>query len=382
MERSEPASVEQLTIELRVHGVSGTPTEETLHDPHPIQVAGDADTLFVRSALPTTPVEPGLLVESSLDAEPKVERHGRVLEAYHWGSLTAGAATRALYMALIPFLLVNVAYWAVPHATRWEDEKRERVVASTHPLIRVTRALIKLFALALSIELLLASALVFIDVYAWQYGANAEAQASPAWYGRLLTIDFFAHQIGRPVTLGALLCVGVTVFFSLSGKSRWDRQLAAAPSPDQRRVGPFAHPSFWVKRDVGQGMRQVHVAAMRAVLATLVAAVARADGGSNGSNAFLVSILTVGPARDWSWRAWWRLRVVAWWSRRTPGGVAVRHLPLWHGSCAGCATCCSRPCCSSSASSAPTGRPHGRRRCPSSAARCGASPPFRPGSRC
>ena len=285
----------KITVELRVHGVSGTPTVETLHDPHPIQVAGDSDTLFVRSGLPTTPVEPGLLVESQLAAHPKVERHGRVLEAYHWGSLTAGSAIRAFYMTLIPFLLVNVAYWAVPHATCWEDETRRQVIANEHPWVRLTRAVIKLFALALSIELILASALVAIDLYAWQYGAVAQVDPAPAWPGRLLSLDLF-RPFGRTVVVGAVLCVLVTAFFNYFGAKRWDREQSPAPYGDQGMVGPFAHTQFWTKRDVGQGMRRLHVVAMRAVLVALAAGVARAGGGKDGDSPVFVAAITLALA--------------------------------------------------------------------------------------
>jgi hypothetical protein len=273
---------ERITVELRVHGVSGTPTEETLSDPHPIQVAGDTETRFMRSGLASTPVEPAIVVAESLAAEPKVERHHRILEAYHWGRLTAGSATNALYMTLIPFLLVNVAYWTVPHATCWQEKEggRTTVIANTHLLIRTVHVVIKLFALALSLELLNAAMLISLDLFAWQFGGYAQDDPKPAWYGRLLASGPFAAP-SRALVLGAVLCFAVTSFFSYFGRSRWDRTMAApAAGQGQGMLGPFAHPQFWTKRDAGQGMRRLHVAAMRAVLASTMAWVTILRGGT------------------------------------------------------------------------------------------------------
>lgn len=283
---------ERITVELRVHGVSGTPTEETLSDPHPIQVAGDTETRFMRSGLASTQVEPAIVVAESLAAEPKVERHHRILEAYHWGRLTAGSATNALYMTLIPFLLVNVAYWTVPHATCWQEKEgaRTTVVANTHLLIRSVHVVIKLFALALSLELLNAAMLISLDLFAWQFGGYAQDDPKPAWYGRLLTSGPFAAP-SRALVLGAVLCFAVTSFFSYFGRSRWDRTMAAPTAGQgQGMLGPFAHPQFWTKRDAGQGMRRLHVAAMRAALASTMAWVTILRGGAKQPTQLLYAL--------------------------------------------------------------------------------------------
>jgi hypothetical protein len=57
--------------ELLVHGVGGESAEDTLHEPHPLQVAGDATAGFYRG--------------------PDVE--GRHRESYSWGGLTLGKAS-------------------------------------------------------------------------------------------------------------------------------------------------------------------------------------------------------------------------------------------------------------------------------------------------
>ena len=97
------------TVELRVHGVSGTPPEELLDRPLVVQVGGDATAGFHR---------PRLAVEER-DDRPEVVQEGTGrrlpggpgprLEAYCWGGLTSGAPSRALWLYLLPFTLVNVA---------------------------------------------------------------------------------------------------------------------------------------------------------------------------------------------------------------------------------------------------------------------------------
>jgi hypothetical protein len=90
--------VDDQVVELRVHGVSGTPPERMLDDPHPQQVAGDADGRVFRRPHP---------LEAELGGSE------RVVEAFHWGRFTAGSATRALWLLLLPFAVVNLARYAL-----------------------------------------------------------------------------------------------------------------------------------------------------------------------------------------------------------------------------------------------------------------------------
>src|SRR5690242_17629234 len=85
------------TVELRIHGVSGTPPEIMLDDPHPVQISGDeTGRIFRRRSL-----WPGI--------SPRTDR---VVEGYHWGRYTAGSATRALWLLLLPFAVLNLARFA------------------------------------------------------------------------------------------------------------------------------------------------------------------------------------------------------------------------------------------------------------------------------
>lgn len=97
-----PISVPNGAVELRVHGVSGTPPEALLKTAA-VLVAGTPTAGFHRerpSSEPISPTAPG------------------VREGYAWGGLTSGSrVTSALRLLLLPFSLVNVAGWMLPGAT-------------------------------------------------------------------------------------------------------------------------------------------------------------------------------------------------------------------------------------------------------------------------
>src|SRR5680860_985946 len=88
------------TTELRIHGVSGTPPEAMLQHPHARLVAGDSRAVFHRRWFPA---------HDDLDVPHRSHR-----EAFSWGGLTSGGASRALWLLLLPFALVNVASWTEP----------------------------------------------------------------------------------------------------------------------------------------------------------------------------------------------------------------------------------------------------------------------------
>ena len=107
--------------ELRVHGVSGTPPEAMLCHPHVQRVAGDGTTGFYRR-----------LWEAR---QTSADRDGRRLEAYSWGGLTSGGWSRALWLLLLPFMLLNVAFFMTPFPYLPDDgaqgsERKRRLVAS------------------------------------------------------------------------------------------------------------------------------------------------------------------------------------------------------------------------------------------------------------
>src|SRR5512140_3800032 len=92
--------------ELRIHGVSGTPPDVVLGNPHVELVSGDATAGFYRRSWLGGP-PPADLPYADV---PRL-RHR---EAYAWGGLTSGGSIRVLWLLLLPFMLANVAHWMHP----------------------------------------------------------------------------------------------------------------------------------------------------------------------------------------------------------------------------------------------------------------------------
>jgi hypothetical protein len=139
----------QDAVELRVHGVSGTPAEDMLDCPTEFlkQEAGDKYAGFYRCR----PCEH----DDPATGGPAVK------EAYSWGGLTSGSATRALWLLFLPFILINLAHWMLPPS---ETGRRSPGVAVTA---------LRLIALSLTLTLMLASVQVAVDVIGWQCAAMA-----------------------------------------------------------------------------------------------------------------------------------------------------------------------------------------------------------------
>jgi hypothetical protein len=87
--------------ELRVHGVGGTPPQDMLDDPSPVQVSGDRIAGVMRA-------------HDDVDSTRSRGPSSWWLEAYSWGGLTGRAQSRALWLLVLPFAMVNMAGWMAP----------------------------------------------------------------------------------------------------------------------------------------------------------------------------------------------------------------------------------------------------------------------------
>jgi hypothetical protein len=135
-------------VELRVHGVSGTPPDDMLASAHTTQVAGNDRSRCFR---PT-------------DAQGREVRaaDGHVLEAFHWGRWTSGSWSQGLWLLLIPFGIVNAAQFMLPPpGTR-----------ATRRLHALCGALLRTVALVLTGLFALTAGLVVVDLAAWQWLAR------------------------------------------------------------------------------------------------------------------------------------------------------------------------------------------------------------------
>jgi hypothetical protein len=179
-------------VELRVHGVSGTSAEsllgvKTVGDP----VAGDSYVRFVRPEghPPPEPVEGGGTVTDT----------DRVLEGMTWGRLTSGSVVQATWLLLLPFAVVNLAYWARPWRT-------------PGALSAAYRFLVRALGLSLTATIAFTAASATMDVIGWQcaVGDRADCARVHTW---LDVVE--GWSAGQILAAGALVPAATVLLLAL-----------------------------------------------------------------------------------------------------------------------------------------------------------------------
>jgi hypothetical protein len=237
------------TTELRVHGVSGTPPEAVLDHPLLKRVAGDKVAGFFRRWYPGG-ISPDL-------------RARRRLEGYSWGGLTSGDAKRAFWLVLLPFMLANVAHWALPAVPAQPTPMQARMA-------RLAVSLLRLFGLALTLSMLLTVIQAAVDIAGWQCGRVPKCAESSKILG-LLTGGLLDTP-GRRVAVTAVIPLAVVVIVGLIGRRP---VRLTSPEPVDATYSttqvPLTRRSFWRGNPGMAILRTSHVAAATALLAALVA---------------------------------------------------------------------------------------------------------------
>jgi hypothetical protein len=152
-------------VELRVHGVSGTPPESMLGAKSVVQIAGDDLGRFYRpSDNLRNPVKPD---EDS------------ILEGYHWGQFTAGSWQQGLWLVLIPFGLVNAAAFMLPDPNK--EGKCARILHS------VSLSLIRIVGVGLTFVFAFSGTALLVGHVGPRGEELAWLGAAPAWALPVLT---------------------------------------------------------------------------------------------------------------------------------------------------------------------------------------------------
>src|ERR1700754_2623400 len=234
-------------VELRVHGVSGTPPEALLSCPTEFldEVAGDRAAGFFRR-------QPW--IEDATNGTPGAWR--RVVEAYSWGGLTSGPASRAVWLLFLPFIFINLAHWMLPPATK------QRFAAA------VSVGLLRLMALSLTLTLMLAAAVAVMDVMVWQ------CMGLDYCGSRLGPLSSIASSPrGVQVALSAVpLVVVIAVLWRLGEERTRVVGKAANPAVMAGEV-PLESDTFWCTDPSVLRLRACHVMAWTAGPAALALAV-------------------------------------------------------------------------------------------------------------
>ncbi|MDQ4039064.1 MAG: hypothetical protein M3313_12130, partial [Actinomycetota bacterium] len=258
-------------VELRIHGVSGTPPEDMLGSPHVRQVAGDEFSRFFRA----------------VDAQQQEVRPApdHILEGYHWGKFTSGSWRQGLWLAILPFGVVNAAQFMLPTPVRASK--------SAKLWHAVCGAMLRLLGLGLTAMLLLGVAVVAMDLTAWQWGPQ---QNLPTW----------SAFPGWPLAAAMLVCAAVVgLLFSFGRRLGGANQNAGRQdglAPGGQSVASdlpqteLRFRRFFTGDTDAPALRKLHLATGFALVAALGAAAGRpfTDGGAAVQWTFWVSVALAG----------------------------------------------------------------------------------------
>ncbi|GHB38829.1 hypothetical protein GCM10010377_32010 [Streptomyces viridiviolaceus] len=254
-------------LELLVHGVGGTTPQEMLEDPRTVRVTGDdVAAVFRRTE------------DADAESRPEDYRGRPVPEAYVWCNLTSGNGTRALWLLLLPFMVVNLAHWMRPTA-----HGRARTV-------RLYGLLVRLAGLTLTVLLVAAACEVAIDLAAWQCAGTRACAERHSWLGFLspeVSDGGWWSLPGRRLALAAAVpaaLTGLLWYLSLRTWRAYESQqpMDRDPEEDAGRTG-LGRPGFWYGRRLVARLRAAHTAAgLLTVAAAVGAPAARFDRRPGG----------------------------------------------------------------------------------------------------
>ncbi|MGW3650022.1 hypothetical protein [Streptomyces sp. NPDC000878] len=246
-----------LVLEVLVHGVGGATPERMLDDPHPVRITGDDTAAVFQRA-------------KDVEAEHDGHRTGSVPEAYVWGNLASGNGTRALWLLLLPFMVVNIAHWMCPTA-----RGRGRTV-------RLYGLLVRLVGLTLTVLLVAAACEVALDLAAWQCAGTRACTDRHSWLGFLspdMSDGGWWSRPGRRLAVAALVPATLTGLLWFLSRRTWSayesqRPPTHGPEPaDENIRTALGRPGFWYGRRLVARLRAAHTAAG---LLTVAAAVGSA----------------------------------------------------------------------------------------------------------
>ena len=244
---------EEPVTELRIHGVSGSNGPIMLEHPTVLQVGGDSVAGFFRRW------SPGGSVGASVRWK---------LEAYSWGGMTEKPLASASWLLLSPFMMYNVAYFMLPPQPSQESGGDQAGTAVAMPRTAghwVAQVLLRLLALAATIQLVSGTATVMISTVAWQAGSKSLLPSWMGWYADLAVGWRVAiAALGVAAVLAALWWVSVTT------ASRYEaRTTFVEPKPGSR--WPLTDPGFWQGERLVRRQRSLHAAAACSAAALIVA---------------------------------------------------------------------------------------------------------------
>lgn len=232
----------EAVLEVRIHGVSGGAPADMLGQVPVELVAGDGLAGFYR---PTA------------GAGVAGFKADRDTEAYSWGGLTSGAAARALWLLLLPFMLTNIAYWMRPRPPAGGRRIGRQALAWSFDLLA------RIVAFSLTVELVLAATGVALDLVGWQCAGEGRRCGASRSYLRFLTTDGgWWEQPGRRLAVTAVLPLAVVAGLWYLARRTWSSYEAQEPPGTTKPPdgGGLDDPGFWRGTHPVRRLRATHLA--------------------------------------------------------------------------------------------------------------------------
>ncbi|SDJ04748.1 hypothetical protein SAMN05444157_1455 [Frankineae bacterium MT45] len=249
--------------ELRIHGVSGSDGPTILEHPQALQVGGDATTMFYRR---WTPSGSGPSRTAGLSVPWR-------LEAYSWGGLTESPLASASWILLAPFMLYNLAHFALLPSKEYTAEVTTKADPTVPPpaerLSRdgkhaVAQTLLRLLALSATIEFIVAVVTIFLNSFAFQ----ARVAHFPAWLG------WFTRWTVGERAAAALVAVALVIallwLISVKTAHAYERR-TTENQPDVRANWLLSQTRFWNGLELVRRQRSLHAAGAAAITALIAA---------------------------------------------------------------------------------------------------------------
>jgi hypothetical protein len=244
-----PPGAPPLALELLVHGVGGTTPEQMLGDPRTARLAGDGVAGIHRRAR-----------DADAERHPERYRGAPVPEAYCWSNLTSGDSSRALWLLLLPFMIVNLAHWMRPPSVRTR-------------LARGYEITVRLLALTLTVLLVAAVSEVALDIVAWQCAGRVECSRGKSWLGFASAARHgWWSQPGRRLALAAAAPLALTTLLWWLSHRTWyayeSQRPAALTGPPVPGTPAMSQPGFWYGRRSVARLRTAHTVVGLVMVAT------------------------------------------------------------------------------------------------------------------
>jgi hypothetical protein len=259
---TSPAPGPCRAVEIRVHGVGGTPPEVMLGTAAPtdlVRVGGDGKSAFYAR-----------------------REKGRWVEGYHWGPLTSAALLQPLWIFLLPFTLFNVGGWMLPPKSASKLSGRGWNLA---------RILILALGVTLTASYVLGASTIVVGEVFYQWGLKGVLPNDP--HVRLLcgagAMTLLLILVFRVVAMGQERYEGVQ--FTGKEQNRGEGVGAKQRSPFDAKPG-LIDGDFWARPKWAQQLLWTHLLFAVATLALLVVTAYRSVPAGT---------LAQGQADDFGW---------------------------------------------------------------------------------